>query len=83
LLFAGVIMNFDFFNIRESLRNPLFYYVAVPVLAAIWVGYTAVYALPRVENRWAERVDTYNASQEKMREILELDPERLKQAKAQ
>ena len=70
---------------KEHLKNPLFYMVAIPCLAGLWMLYTWMVAYPSSvktwDNNWAECKD----AQKTLEQILRMEPQRLafKQEKAQ
>ena len=62
---------------KEFYKNPLFYYIAVPVIAAGWVLLIWTVRLPQAQRRWDLSRDEYTKAQEIMTEILNIDPDRL------
>ena len=63
--------------IKEFYRNPLFYYMAVPVIAAGWVLLTWTVGLPQAQRRWELSRAEYDKVQAIITEILNIDPDRL------
>lgn len=63
--------------IKEFYRNPLFYYMAVPVIAAGWVLLTWTVRLPQAQRRWELSRAEYDKVQAIITEILNVDPDRL------
>lgn len=62
---------------KDIYKNPLVYYVLIPVTVALWPLLVRGVYLPGAESSWqAERVQ-YTKAQEVMTEILSLDPDRL------
>jgi len=62
---------------KEFYKNPFFYYIAVPVIAAGWVLLIWTVRLPHAQRRWDLSRDEYTKAQEIMTEILNIDPDRL------
>jgi hypothetical protein len=62
---------------KEFYKNPLFYYIAVPVIAVGWVLLIWTVRLPQAQRRWELSRDEYTRAQEIMTEILNIDPDRL------
>jgi hypothetical protein len=63
--------------IKEFYKNPLFYYVSVPVIAAGWVLLTWTVRLPQAYRKWDLSRVEYDKVQAIITEILNVDPERL------
>jgi hypothetical protein len=63
--------------IKEFYKNPLFYYVAVPVVAVGWVLLTWTVRLPHAQHRWDLSRAEYDKVQAIITEILNVDPDRL------
>ena len=62
---------------KDIYKNPIFYYILVPAVAGIWPLLVGVVYLPQVQENWDKERDVYNQSQEIIKDILTLDPERL------
>jgi len=62
---------------KEYLKNPNLYYIAVPVAAAVWVIFVAVFSLPAANRKWQNRQKEYNEARDWITKIVMLDPERL------
>lgn len=62
---------------KDIYKNPVFYYVLVPVLVALWPLLVWGFYLPRAEKKWNLEKKQYEESQSKITEILNLDPERV------
>ena len=62
---------------RDIYKNPVLYYIAVPVPAGLWPLLVWAIYLPAARDRVAEQMDQYRQSESVMMEILALDPERL------
>ena len=67
-------------RIKDIYRNPLFYYVLVPLLAALWPLFVRVAYLPNAERKWHQEKADYTQGQEVVQQILRLDPGRLELA---
>jgi hypothetical protein len=70
---------------KEHLKNPLFYMVAVPCLAGLWMLYTWMFAYPSSVKTWDDSWAECKESQEMLEQILRMEPQRLtfKQEKTQ
>jgi hypothetical protein len=62
---------------KDFYKNPLFYYIAVPVIAAGWVLLIWTVRLPQAQRRWDMSRAEYTKAQEIITEILNIDPDRL------
>ena len=62
---------------REMYKNPILYYVAVPVLVGLWPLLVWGMYLPAARDGVAEQMDQHKRAEPLMMEILTLDPERL------
>jgi hypothetical protein len=62
---------------KEFYKNPLFYYIAVPVIAAGWVLLTWTVRLPHAYRKWDLSRAEYDKVQAIITEILNVDPDRL------
>lgn len=62
---------------RDIYKNPILYYVAVPVLVGLWPLLVWAVYLPAAQDSVAEQMDQYKQAELVMMEILTLDPERL------
>ncbi|MCJ7730045.1 MAG: hypothetical protein MUO27_09245, partial [Sedimentisphaerales bacterium] len=63
--------------IKEFYRNPLFYYIAVPVIAAGWVLLTWTVRLPQANRKWELGQAEHDKVKAIITEILNVDPDRL------
>ncbi|MHC4120108.1 MAG: hypothetical protein ACYSWO_21655 [Planctomycetota bacterium] len=61
---------------RDISRNPMLYYIAVPVLAGMWPLLVGAMYLPATQDSVAEQMAQYKQAEAVMMEILTLDPER-------
>lgn len=62
---------------RDIYRNPILYYVAVPVLVGLWPLLVWAMYLPATQDNIVEQMDQCKRAEAVMMEILALDPERL------
>ena len=62
---------------KEFYKNPLFYYIVVPVIAAGWVLLIWTVRFPQAQRRWDLSRAEYTKAQAIMTEILNIDPDRL------
>ncbi len=69
-------------DIKEELKNPIIYFIAVPLLIGLWPLMMWSVYIPDVENEWKDLNQDYLEGHDIMREILVLDPERVDLAKA-
>ncbi len=63
---------------RDIIRNPMLYYVLIPVLIAVWPLLVWAAYLPKAERAWQDDQAQYAEGQTLILDILRLDPERLK-----
>jgi len=61
---------------RDLHKNPIFYYILVPVVVALWPLLVAGVYLPRAHRRCQELASQCKQAEAIMLEILRLDPER-------
>ncbi len=70
-------------DIKTTLKNPNVYYIAAPVLAALWAVLAGIVFYPGAVKGYEQDVKPeYEKSQELIEQILTLQPERLQFAKA-
>ena len=62
---------------KDIYKNPIFYYILVPVVSALWPAIVWTAYLPQTEKNWENEKARYEKSQKIIQEILTLDPERL------
>lgn len=67
---------------KDIYKNPMLYYMLVPVVAGFWPLLVWAVYLPKAERSWASGVEQYRKAQSLMAEILTLDRERLALAEA-
>jgi hypothetical protein len=64
-------------DIKDIYKNPIFYYILVPALAALWpVIIWGVY-LPGARANYNNDAEQYRKAQQLIEELLKTDPERL------
>ncbi|MBM4104063.1 MAG: hypothetical protein FJ263_08435 [Planctomycetes bacterium] len=63
--------------IKDYLRSPLFYMVAVPVLAGAWMIYAWTLAYPSSVQKWNASKTEYDETQKTLEQILRIEPQRL------
>ena len=68
---------------KDIYRNPILYYILVPVIAALWPLLIWGVYLPDAEKDWQAEKTQYIKAQKIMEEILKLDPDRLEFADLQ
>lgn len=61
---------------RDLYKNPVFYYILVPVVVAAWPLLVRTVYLPRAQHGYKQQQDEYKKAQQMMLEILRLDPDR-------
>jgi hypothetical protein len=62
---------------KELYKNPIFYYILVPVIAVLWPLLVWGIYLPSARHKWQAETSQYKKAQEIIREILSIDPDRL------
>lgn len=62
---------------RDIYKNPVFYYILVPAVTALWPLLVWGVYLPRVQRSWNSEKQEYAQAQTIIAEILTLDPDRL------
>lgn len=62
---------------REIIRNPVLYYIAVPVMVGLWPLLVWAVYLPAVQEEIDQQITEYGRAEQIMIDILTLDPERL------
>ena len=63
---------------KDIYKNPMFYYILVPVILAVWPLLVWAVYIPRVQEKWQVDKTQYEKAQKIIAEILLLDPDRLK-----
>ena len=70
-------------DFKEIYKKPIFYYVLVPVLLALWPLWLFAFGLPGARDSYKKEVVDYGEAEKLIGQILgELDPQRLDYAKA-
>jgi hypothetical protein len=67
---------------KDIYKEPIFYYVLVPVLIGIWPLWLFVFGLPDAKDNYKKEVSEYKEAEKLIGQILDLDPQRLDYAKA-
>jgi len=67
---------------KDLYKNPLFYYILVPVITALWPLLVYFVCLPKAQRSWNLEKDQYNKAEQTIAEILAVAPERLDFANA-
>lgn len=65
---------------KDIYKNPILYYVLVPVVVALWPLLVWAVYVPQAEKAWKDEKLIYSESQVAISEILKLDPGRLEDA---
>jgi len=63
--------------VKDIYKNPIFYYVLAPVIAALWPLLVWTVYLPSAEHNWQLEKVQYSKAQKIIAEILTYDPDRL------
>ena len=66
---------------KDAIKNPLLYFLVVPVCIAIWPLLVWAMYLPRTQDNFTKEQSSYKEGEEIIKHILELDPDRIKMAK--
>lgn len=64
-------------QIKEYLKNPIFYFIAVPAVLAIWVVLAMFVFYPSSIRNWEKQKQEYQQAQQLLKEILTIEPQRL------
>ncbi len=67
---------------KDAIKNPLLYFLVVPVGIAIWPLLVWAMYLPNAQKSFAKEQALYEEGEKIIKHILDLDPERIKLAKA-
>ena len=62
---------------KDIYKNPVFYYILVPVIATLWPLLLWAVYLPGAEDNWKTEKKLYNDAQKIITEILTIDSDRL------
>lgn len=64
-------------DIKKQLKNPLFYYIAVPAAMGIWALTAGALFFPKAVGNWKDSEEEYKTAQELMAQIIAIEPQRL------
>ena len=67
---------------KDLIRNPIFYYIIVPVIVAIWPIWLATAGNASAEKKFDKELKQFKEAEKIIANILKLDPQRLDYAKA-
>ena len=62
---------------KDIYKNPILYYIAVPVIVGLWPLLVWAIYLPKAQKDVKEQMDQYKRAEPIMMEILTLEPDRL------
>jgi len=62
---------------KDYLKNPLFYYIAIPVVAGVWAVAAAAVFYPRAATAWENEKNDYETAEELLAQIIKIEPQRL------
>jgi len=62
---------------KDIYKNPILYYIIVPIVVALWPLLVWATYLPRVEQNWEGGTNEYKQALAVMLDILTIDPDRL------
>jgi hypothetical protein len=62
---------------KDIFKEPVFYYIAVPIVIVIWPLLVWQVYLPRTAKNWQAEEEKFHEAQDVMKQILDLDRERL------
>ena len=62
---------------KDLYRNPILYYIAIPVMVGLWPLLVAAVYLPAAQEDIDKQITEYGRAEQIMIDILTLDPERL------
>jgi hypothetical protein len=62
---------------NQYLKNPMFYMIAVPVAAGLWMLYGWAIAYPASVQKWQDSKAQFDEAQNMLKQILTLEPQRL------
>ena len=66
----------------ELIKNPIFYFILVPIVVAVWPLSVAVVYLPNIEKSITAEEEDYKKAEDLMYGILNLDPDRISSSDA-
>ena len=67
---------------KDFYKQRMFYYIVVPILVGIWPLWLWAAAVPGVEKKYVNDQETFKKAEAIIKQILELDSQRLDYAKA-
>jgi len=67
---------------KDIYKNPILYYIAVPVIVGLWPLLVGAIYLPNAQEDIEEQMDQYEQAEKIMMKILTLEPDRLEFADA-
>jgi hypothetical protein len=67
---------------KDIYKNPLFYYIVVPLILTLWPLMVWAVYLPKADTGWTNEKKQYEEAQKAMVDILQIDPDRLDFANA-
>ena len=62
---------------KEYLKNPFFYYIAIPAILGIWAITAGAVLYPRATTSWQMNEEDYVNAQELLTQIIAIEPQRL------
>jgi hypothetical protein len=62
---------------KDYLKNPMFYYIAVPVVLCVWAILAGAVFYPRAVTAWTNGQEEYKIAQELLAQIIAIEPQRL------
>lgn len=62
---------------RDLYKNPILYYIIVPIIVGLWPLLVCAIYLPEAHKSVEEQIDQYKKAEPIMMDILTLDPDRL------
>lgn len=64
-------------EIKKYIKNPLFYYIAIPAVMALWAFLAGIIFYPKAVTNWKDSEEEFKAAQELMKQIIAIEPQRL------
>ena len=64
---------------KDIYKNPVFYYILVPVLIGLWPLMLRTVYIPETESTYKDEIEQFEEGQQLIDKILKLDPGRLEQ----
>ncbi len=64
-------------DIKKHIKNPLFYYIAVPAVMGLWAFAAGVIFYPKAVSNWKDSREEYKTAQDLMAQIVAIEPQRL------